>query len=175
MKRIKGGSVKKYQIIGADASTGQDRMLIVDAESEAAALAQARGQGVFASRVVLLAEVADSPTTAGGVGPGSPPHPLAYASPQQPDRETMPPYSPPSPVAPSRSSVLGGLTFVAGIIGGIAVGDGGLSKEALGWIVFGVGCVATIQIYALGQIIELLTECVQRLRDAAKAPPKGRP
>lgn len=139
----------KFAIKGADAVTGDDQHITVDAPDQAAALAMAKNQGIFVSRIEALPEE---------TVPLTPPR---VATPEH----RVPVEKPADHIEQSTLAAviwfIAFLNFIGAILGGMVVGS---DSAAAGWIVFSSGCLGGLLLLALARVLDYLAEAVHWLR-----------
>jgi len=138
----------KFAIRGADATTGKERQITVEADDQHNAIALAKSHGIFPTQVDALLGPLVQP---------SPPAPTQSVSSQ--------PASSSNPLEPPMLSVvftvIAFLEFVAAVLCGTILG----SKNALtGWLLFSSGILGGLFLLALAQILQRLYEAVQLLK-----------
>jgi hypothetical protein len=137
----------KFVITGADAVTGEDRELSIDAVDQDAASVIAKNQGVFVSRIVAL------PGPSSGTTP-----PMGQSLP----RRNQVPRIKSKPCELSPPFVFFALvSFCGAVLGGLAIGS---KDPVFGCIIFASGCMGGLFLLALAKVLDYLFEVVQRLR-----------
>jgi hypothetical protein len=143
----------KFSISGADAVTGDDRNEVVEAKHQAAALAMAKGQGIFVSRIEALPEEVipwPSPTAPQPVAP----QPASITS----EEIKLPALS-------AIFDFIAIVNFIVAVAGGIAIGK---DNAFVGGWVFASGCLSGLFLLALSKVLDYLSESVQRLRQIVR-------
>jgi hypothetical protein len=142
----------KFNITGVDATTGEHRQVVVEADDQVGALAVAKNQGIFVSRVRAIPDAYLPPTEY--VAP-----PKIIAPPQRfASFEDFP--------LALILRFVGAINFVAAIFVGVGIGD---TNVPAGWIVFASGVLSSLLWLSVAHLLDYLSEAVKQLRKIARS------